>query len=110
MRECLRAAALFLTSCAVGSTAVHAAPITAERAAELRHLVRHDCGSCHGMTLKGGLGPDIRAARLAGIDPATIAAIILDGVPGKPMPPWRSLLSSDEAFWIANYLLRATDQ
>ena len=27
------------------------------RQAELSHMVKQDCGSCHGMTLKGGLGP-----------------------------------------------------
>ena len=28
-----------------------------ERQDQLRYLLRQDCGSCHGMTLKGGLGP-----------------------------------------------------
>ncbi|MDX2370482.1 MAG: hypothetical protein QNK36_19105, partial [Colwellia sp.] len=27
------------------------------RKAQLTHMVKQDCGSCHGMTLKGGLGP-----------------------------------------------------
>ncbi len=57
------------------------------------------------MTLKGGLGPDLRSTRLAGRDKTEIAKIILDGVPGTAMPPWRPLLSEDEALWIANYLL-----
>ena len=83
-----------------------AGPIDAGRAAELERLVRQDCGSCHGMTLKGGLGPDISADRLAGSDPATLAEIILDGVPGKPMPPWRPLISEADALWIADYLLK----
>jgi cytochrome c55X len=72
---------------------------------DLERLVRQDCGSCHGMTLKGGLGPDLRSTRLAGRDKTEIAKIILDGVPGTAMPPWRPLLSEDEALWIANYLL-----
>ena len=29
----------------------------ATRQAELRYLLKQDCGSCHGMTMKGGLGP-----------------------------------------------------
>ncbi len=78
-----------------------------ERAAELERLVRQDCGACHGLTLKGGLGPAIRADRLAGAEPAALAEIILDGVPGTPMPPWRGLLSEGEARWIAEYLLQA---
>jgi len=58
------------------------------------------------MTLKGGLGPDIRAATLKGSSPKAIKEIILDGVPGTPMPPWRSLLSEGDAEWIAHYLLQ----
>ncbi len=77
------------------------------RAAALERLVRQDCGSCHGMTLRGGLGPDIRATALAGRDPEGLAMVILDGIPDTPMPPWRPLLSEEEARWIARYLLGA---
>jgi cytochrome c55X len=87
-----------------------AEPLSPGRANELERLVRQDCGSCHGMTLKGGLGPDIRAIALSGSDPETIAQIILDGVPGTPMPPWRPLMSEADARWIANYLLKETDR
>lgn len=79
--------------------------VTPERAEALENLVRQDCGSCHGMTLKGGLGPDLRHTTLAGLDRDGLAAIVLDGVPGTPMPPWRPLLSEAEALWIADYLL-----
>jgi len=78
-----------------------------ERAAELERLVRHDCGSCHGMTLKGGLGSDLRPGTLAGTAPETLAQIVLDGIPGTAMPPWRPLLTEGEALWIAEYLLNA---
>ena len=30
---------------------------SAARQDELLHLLRQDCGSCHGLTLRGGLGP-----------------------------------------------------
>ena len=30
----------------------------------LKRLVHQDCGSCHGLTLKGGLGPDLRPQNL----------------------------------------------
>lgn len=74
--------------------------------AALERLVRQDCGSCHGLTLKGGLGPDLRASRLAHRDPGMLAQIILDGVPGTAMPPWRPLLTEADALWIARYLQR----
>lgn len=92
---------------ALASVPAIAGDVTPERAAELEHLVRQDCGACHGMTLEGGLGSDITGDALAGADPDTIAGIILDGVPGTPMPPWRPLLTEREAQWIANYLLEA---
>lgn len=93
---------------APASRAAFAEAVTPRRAVELERLVRHDCGSCHGMTLKGGLGPDLRAQRFGGVSPPAIAAIILDGLPGTAMPPWRPLLSEAEAHWIAAYLSKGT--
>ncbi|TQV78527.1 c-type cytochrome [Denitrobaculum tricleocarpae] len=83
-----------------------AADLSLEREAELERLVLQDCGSCHGLTLKGGLGPDIRAETLAGIPPEALTEIVLDGIPGTAMPPWRPLLSEDDARWIADFLLK----
>ncbi|MTE01910.1 cytochrome c [Paracoccus sp. YIM 132242] len=80
--------------------------IAPERQAQLEHMVVQDCGSCHGLTMKGGLGRPITPEALAGRDPQTLAAIILDGVPGTAMPPWRPLLTEAEALWIAEYLLK----
>lgn len=76
----------------------------------LARLVQQDCGSCHGLSLKGGLGPDIRAASLGHHDRESLQAVILDGIPGTPMPPWRPLLSAAEAAWIADYLLKGEDE
>ena len=45
-----------------------------------------------------------REGRLADKPAAGLTEIILDGVPGTAMPPWRPLLTRDEAAWIANYL------
>lgn len=73
--------------------------------ARLERLVVQDCGSCHGLRLTGGLGLPLTPEALAHAAPEAIAAIILDGVPGTAMPPWRPLLTEDEALWIADYLL-----
>ena len=72
----------------------------------LERLVRQDCGSCHGLTLKGGLGPDLRAQSLEHYDADVLAGVILDGIPGTAMPPWRPLMTEGEAAWIAEYLLQ----
>lgn len=76
------------------------------REARLDNLILQDCGSCHGMTMKGGLGRPLLPERLADVPRDGLAGIILDGVPGTPMPPWRGLLSDEEALWIADRLKR----
>jgi len=93
-----------LTVAAVGSAlAQDPGP---ERAAALRNLLVQDCGSCHGLTLKGGLGPALLPANLAGKPAAWLQATILYGRPGTAMPPWRPFLSDAEAAWLADTLLR----
>lgn len=72
----------------------------------LERLVLQDCGSCHGLTLKGGLGPDIRPQSLEHYEADVLTGVILDGIPGTAMPPWRPLITEDEAAWIADYLLQ----
>lgn len=97
----------FAALIASAATIALAAPsdrIEPARAAHLTALVREDCGSCHGMTLKGGLGVALLPRDLDGKDAESLAAIILDGVPGTPMPPWRGLLSEADARWIAENL------
>ena len=74
------------------------------RQAELVYLLRHDCGSCHGMTLKGGLGKPLLPKSLENLDESAISQIILDGVPDTPMPPWRGLLQPNETLWLAHKL------
>lgn len=77
----------------------------APRQRELVHLVRQDCGSCHGLTLQGGLGPALTPAALAGKPAEGLAATILGGRPGTPMPPFRGMLSEAEAEWIVERLM-----
>jgi cytochrome c55X len=77
-----------------------AAPPSDEREMQLMHLLKHDCGSCHGLTMKGGMGPALLPAALADKDSERLVETILDGVPGTPMPPWRFELSQEEAAWL----------
>lgn len=78
--------------------------LSQKRSKELEYLVKQDCGSCHGMTLKGGLGPSLLPDRLKRFSLDDISAVILHGRPGSPMPPWKGLLSEEDAKWIAHYL------
>ncbi len=75
--------------------------IAASRQTELIKIVRQDCGSCHGMTLKGGLGPALLPNSLGAISFESLKAVILFGRPELAMPPWQQFMTEDEAAWIA---------
>lgn len=96
-----------LMVCVLGPSA-QAEPLAA-RQDELLHRLRHDCGSCHGMTLKGGLGPPLLPAALAERAEEDLADVILHGAPGTPMPPWAFELTDDEALWLARRLKQGLD-
>ncbi len=76
----------------------------AQRQQELLHLLKHDCGSCHGMTLNGGLGPALTPDALAGRPHELMVQTILDGRPDTAMPPWRPELSRAEVEWLVDRL------
>ena len=98
---------LVLTGLALVAAAEPApTPPEPARRAALTHLVLHDCGSCHGLTLKGGLGPALTPAALAGKSAEGLRATILNGRPGTPMPPWRGFLTEAEADWLVRALQR----
>lgn len=80
--------------------------ISADRQRELGNLLIQDCGSCHGLRMKGGLGPALLPDLLRGKSAEYLGNVILNGQPGTAMPPWRPLLSADEATWIAERLLQ----
>ena len=84
--------------------AAGAAEPDATRKAELIHRLKHDCGSCHGMTLKGGLGPSLLPTSLKQHSNEFLIDIIRDGVVGTPMPPWGVELSQDETAWLVKKL------
>ncbi len=92
-----------LVLCALASSA--SASEGVPFAAETIRLVRQDCGSCHGMSLQGGLGTPLTREALAGQSAEALAVIILHGKHGTAMPPWKSLLSAPQAQWIAERLL-----
>jgi cytochrome c55X len=75
--------------------------VDAER---LETLLYQDCGSCHGMTLRGGLGPALPRDRMQTLSPEALTHIIRHGIPGTAMPGWKALLSEEEARWIAEHL------
>jgi cytochrome c55X len=77
---------------------------TLERQQQLIHLLKQDCGSCHGMTLKGGLGPALLPTSLAEQSTQAIFNTIYYGRAGTAMPPWNTILSQQDITWLAQQL------
>ncbi|MWJ28959.1 cytochrome c [Halomonas sp. ZH2S] len=78
--------------------------IDTAREKELETLLYQDCGSCHGMTLKGGLGPALTRERMNTYPRDGLARLILQGISGTAMPGWEGLLSEQDARWLADHL------
>lgn len=79
-------------------------------ATRLTNLVQQDCGQSTALLFKGGLGKPLTPDALRDWDQEQLVHIILHGVPGTPMPPWRALLSKSDARWIAEQLKREPRQ
>jgi len=80
------------------------ADVDLSRQQELIYLLKQDCGSCHGMTLKGGLGPSLLPKTLAGKPAELLITTILEGRANTAMPPWKAMLTQDEAAWMVTRL------
>ncbi|MBS0349297.1 MAG: cytochrome c [Proteobacteria bacterium] len=91
---------LGLTALAVSAAPAAEPAPTPERQQTLVHMVRQDCGSCHGMRLAGGLGPALLPERLAELPDESLVATILNGRPGTAMPGWNRFMDEAEAGWI----------
>jgi cytochrome c55X len=93
----------------VGVTAASEPLIEVGRQTQLKYLLAQDCGSCHGMTRKGGLGPALLPNNLEGKPDQLLVATILDGRSGTAMPPWRGQLTEAEAAWLVQQLRRGVE-
>ncbi|MDR2851612.1 MAG: cytochrome c [Burkholderiaceae bacterium] len=75
---------------------------------QIAHWLRDDCGACHGLTLKGGLGLPLTREALAGKPAQSLVQTVLQGRPGTAMPPWAPFLSEREAQWLIEQLQAGT--
>lgn len=71
-------------------------------------MVRHDCGSCHGIELKGGLGPALTPDVLKYTPAEAVAQWIANGRAERGMPAWSALLTPVEIRYIAQGLKKGT--
>lgn len=86
-------------------TGALAAPLSPARQAQLHNLLVQDCGSCHGLTMRGGLGPALLPERLHDRSRTALIDTVMYGRPGTAMPPWNTMLSREEAAWMIDRLL-----
>ena len=105
MRRPRHKTGIILAALGVLGSGTTVADISAPRQAELMQLLTQDCGSCHGLTRRGGLGPALTKEALADKAPAMLREVILHGRPGTPMPPWKSFMSAQEADWLVQVLI-----
>ncbi|RPI44997.1 MAG: cytochrome c [Betaproteobacteria bacterium] len=103
--QILSAAVLGLAALPGSSALADSGRLDSRRAQELVRLVRQDCGSCHGLRLRGGLGPALVPEALRDKPEESLRYTILLGRPGTAMPPWNAILSEAEVDWILDRLL-----
>jgi cytochrome c55X len=101
----MRITPLLFLAVPLTALAVQAGEPTQMRQRELVHLVRQDCGSCHGMQLTGGLGLPLTPEALRDKPLEGLAATIHAGRPGTAMPPWKTILSEADIRWIVEKLM-----
>jgi len=94
----------FVTTAGAANEITSDEVLSQARKEQLSHIVKQDCGSCHGMTLKGGLGPALLPENLEGKSVLFLYHTILYGRTGTAMPPWKPLLTEQEALWISQQL------
>lgn len=75
-----------------------------QRQNDLMHLLKQDCGSCHGMTMKGGLGPALLPENLAKTPDYILLNTIKYGRETLAMPAWGNLLNDQEIQWLVDQL------
>jgi cytochrome c55X len=92
-----------LTVIVASKTSLAAMP-SIERQKYLSELLKNDCGACHGLTLRGGIGSPLLPENLKGKSDEYLLKTILEGRPGTAMPPWHSFISKDETLWLIGKL------
>ncbi len=78
-----------------------------QRKQVLQELLKNDCGACHGLTLKGGLGPPLLPEALVGKSDTMLVDKILHGRTGTAMPAWEKIINVQEAHWLVQYLKKS---
>ena len=100
---------MLLSKNANSSQLVEKQIVNTQRQGELKNLLLQDCGSCHGMTLKGGLGPALTRDVVSSLPRELVYVTISEGREGTPMPPWKNILAKNEINWIVDTLYKGVN-
>ena len=106
MKRGVSPAFILILAMLVNTSCLASNEISVSRRAELVSLVRNDCGSCHGLTLKGGLGPALLPISLQDKALEGLRETILRGRTATAMPPWDVFMNEAEANWIVEQLMK----
>ncbi len=98
--------AVLLAAGLAAALSVEAAEPQGKRHEHLIKLVRQECGSCHGLTLAGGLGPALLPENIAHKPLDSMVATVMNGRPGTAMPGWSRFISEDEAEWMVRSMMK----
>ena len=67
-------------------------------------MFEKECQGCHGPNHEGGVGPDLRPAKLEKKNAYTLAEVILNGRPSTAMPPFSEKMNKADAQKMVDYL------
>ena len=71
---------------------------------DVEKMFEKECQGCHGPNHEGGVGADLRPAKLEKKNAYTLAEVILDGRPGTAMPPFAEKMNQADAQKMVDYL------
>ncbi len=71
---------------------------------DVEKMFEKECQGCHGPNHEGGVGADLRPAKLDKKNAYTLAEVILNGRPGTAMPPFVEKMNQADAQKMVDYL------
>jgi cytochrome c55X len=81
-----------------------AAEPSAEKQAEIRTMLKNTCSSCHGVDLKGAIGPALKPETLGSKSDELLIDTIYNGRKGTMMSSWKASMNKDEIAWLVGIL------
>jgi cytochrome c55X len=77
---------------------------SAEKQAEIRTMLKNTCSACHGVDLKGAIGPALKPETLANKADEMLIDTIYNGRKGTMMSSWKAMMNKDDIAWLVGVL------